>query len=122
MTAVIAAERGRWGELTARNYFEQCGYRCLDERYRCVAGEIDLVVARRDVVVFVEVKVRGRHRRGAPEEAVFPRKLARMRRVARHWLWYRRPVATPICRFDVVAISFATDGSGYRLRHFCDVR
>jgi putative endonuclease len=117
-----AAALGRWGEQTARSYFEQCGYTCLEERFRCVAGEIDLVVSRPGLVVFVEVKVRGRRRLGAPEEAVNRRKLARMYQVARHWLWQRRSAAVPVCRFDVVAVSFSGDGAGYLLRHLRDVR
>lgn len=39
----------------ARDY-QVRGYRLLKERWRGAAGEIDLIVANRDCVVFVEVK------------------------------------------------------------------
>ena len=122
MSGAIAAERGKWGEQTARCYYEHCGYTCLAERYRCPAGEVDLVMARPGLIVFVEVKVRGPRRRGRPEEAVSRYKLTRLRQVARHWLWRHRPSEMPRCRFDVVAIAFEGDGSGFMLRQLADVR
>jgi len=42
-------------EIVERHYTAQ-GYACLARRWRAPAGEIDLVCARGDVLVFVEVK------------------------------------------------------------------
>lgn len=122
MASTVAAQRGRWGEATARCFYEHCGYVCLAERFRCPTGEIDLVMAKPGLVVFVEVKVRGRRRRGEPEEAVGRAKVYRLRQAARYWLWRRRDRDHRRCRFDVVAITFGGDGIGFRLRQLCDVR
>lgn len=48
--AGMAAEDGVLRDYTAK------GYRLLDRRFRGLGGEIDLVLARGDDVIFVEVK------------------------------------------------------------------
>jgi len=112
---------GRWAEQLARGFFENCGFCCLAERYRKPGGEIDLVMRRGSLVVFVEVKARSRVEYGRPEEAVGQRKLTRLRLVARHFLHERQLGAVDL-RFDVVAVESGGEGRGYRLRHFPDVR
>jgi putative endonuclease len=122
MSAHPSAARGRWGEDLARAFLEQCGFVCRAARYRAPGGEIDLVMARGPLLVFVEVKVRGARRRGAPEAAVSPAKLMRLRRAARHYL-YRYPSGEAWeLRFDVVAIDHAGEGRGLVLRHLAGVR
>jgi putative endonuclease len=75
--------------------------------------EIDLVVRRGDLVVFVEVKTRRSRSQGAPEEAVDARKRARLVRGAAAWLREQayRPRRT---RFDVVTCE--PTASGWCLR------
>ncbi len=108
---------GRWAEKMAQVFFEGCGYKCLATRYRKARGEIDLVMQRDRLLVFVEVKARSSNVCGRPEEAVNRRKLSRLRQVARHFLYERRPGAVNI-RFDVVAVEFRGEGRGYQLNHF----
>ena len=49
---------GKEGERIAEQYLKQKGYRLVERNYRCAAGELDLIVLDRRVVVFVEVKTR----------------------------------------------------------------
>ena len=51
--------RGRRAEGLAAWYLRLKGYRVLARRFRSPVGEIDLVVRRRRLLAFVEVKVRG---------------------------------------------------------------
>ena len=53
-----AERRGHFAERTASWCLQLCGYRILARRWRCAAGEIDLIVKRRRQLVFVEVKYR----------------------------------------------------------------
>ncbi len=47
-----------WAENLAALYFFCCGYRIEARRWRCALGEIDLILRRRNILVFVEVKLR----------------------------------------------------------------
>ena len=52
---------GKEGERIAEEYLKKKGYRLVERNYRCAAGELDLIVLDRRVVVFVEVKTRTGH-------------------------------------------------------------
>jgi putative endonuclease len=106
---------GRLGEALARLYYEAEGYRVLATRWRTREGELDLVVRRGRVLVFVEVKTRRGDSCGGPAAAVTPRKLRRLRRVARHYLDGEGAAGADRFRFDVAALSLRRDGCGCRL-------
>ena len=53
-----AEARGRWAEVIALWRYRLSGFRLLATRYRTSVGEIDLVLRRGDLLVFVEVKAR----------------------------------------------------------------
>ena len=100
---------GQEGERAAASYLERSGYRILARNVRVGGVELDLVVERAGVVVFVEVKTRRSRAFGAPEEAVDARKQARIVRGATAWLRQqrRRPRQA---RFDVVTCEPTLDG------------
>jgi putative endonuclease len=114
---------GWYGEEVAANFLTAQGWRVLERNWRCAQGELDLVaLPEPGTVVFVEVKTRSGDAAGPGEEAVTPRKLARLRRLAASWMdehrdgWPpgRRPRAT---RIDVIAVS--TGGRrGRSVTHF----
>lgn len=101
--------RGRWGEDLAERWYRAAGYEVLGRNWRCAAGELDLVVGRGGLVVFVEVKARAHDRFGPPAAAVGFDKQRRIRRSAALWLQARpaadgRPGRVDV-RFDVVSIT-----------------
>jgi hypothetical protein len=57
---------GKEGERLAEVYLKKKGYKLVERNYRCAAGELDLIVLDRRVVVFVEVKTRTGHGFGTP--------------------------------------------------------
>jgi putative endonuclease len=77
---------GKEGEKAAERYLRKKGYRVVERNYRCSAGEVDLIVLDRRVVVFVEVKTRTDHRFGTPLEAVEFRKQQKMIQAAQFFL------------------------------------
>ncbi|MCP4037333.1 MAG: YraN family protein [bacterium] len=93
---------GTEGERRAAAFLERRGYRIEESNVRYDGVEIDLIVRRGSLVVFVEVKTRTSDRYGAPELAVDARKQARMIRAAQTWLRTHRGFARSV-RFDVVA-------------------
>jgi putative endonuclease len=102
---VTAARRalGAAGEAQAAAWYEGHGYAVLHRNWRCREGELDLVVRRGRVLVFVEVKTRRTDRFGIPAEAVTPEKQRRIRTLARRYL-DATDVRAGSLRFDVVSI------------------
>ncbi|MDQ2754189.1 MAG: YraN family protein [Actinomycetota bacterium] len=109
MPASAASRRalGTSGEDTAARWYLDSGFEVVARNWRCGQGELDLVVRRRRLYVFCEVKTRRGDGFGVPAEAVTPAKQARIRRLAARWLAEAalgnapRPAQV---RFDVVAI------------------
>lgn len=93
--------RGAAAEALARAHLERAGLRLVERNYRCPRGEIDLVMADGESLVFVEVRYRSSPRFGSAAESVDARKRARLIAAAGHYLLTR--AADRPCRFDVVA-------------------
>lgn len=73
---------GVQGEVIAREYLKKKGYTILKENFRCPLGEIDLIVSRGNLVVFVEVKSRENEKFGRPIESITTYKANTIRRCA----------------------------------------
>lgn len=100
---------GLLGERAAEEHLRKRGYTVLERNHRFGHREIDLIVARGDLIVFVEVKTRAGPGYGHPLEAITARKRREIERVARRWqARYGRP--EQLYRFDAVAICREPDG------------
>lgn len=98
----LAERGGRRAEVLAAWLLRLKGYRILAERYKTPAGEIDLIVSRRNMVVFVEVKRRSNA--GAAIAAVTSSSRARIARAASLWVSRHPAASTMDHRFDVVLV------------------
>jgi putative endonuclease len=96
---------GQQGEKLAEQYLKRKGYKLVQRNYRCLSGEVDLIVLDRRVIVFVEVKTRTDDRFGTPFEAVEMRKQQKMIRAAQFFL-HEKGLHQREARFDVVGISW----------------
>lgn len=99
---------GKAGEDRAAKFLTKQGYRILERNYRTKNGEIDLIALHQGTVAFIEVKTRTSEAFGAPELAVTAQKQHRMIKAALGYIKYKKLHQVP-CRFDVVAISAATE-------------
>ncbi|MGD0198369.1 MAG: YraN family protein [Solirubrobacteraceae bacterium] len=121
MTANARQALGRAGEQLALEHYKRLGFEVLERNHRTRTGELDLIVADQQTIVFVEVKT-GRAGALDPLVSITARKLERVRRLAREWLttrpasWRRAEV-----RFDVVAIVLDADDRLVALEQFADV-
>jgi putative endonuclease len=106
----------RCGERIAESFLELHGCEVLDRNARVGHGEIDLVARDRDTVVFVEVKFRTGGGRATPLEAVTRKKREDVARAAAGYL-ARRGLLDRMVRFDVIAITYASDGLELHLQH-----
>ena len=121
------ATLGARGEKLARKFLKRQGCKILARNYRCVAGEIDLIVLDKssrptsgaETIVFVEVKTRSSDRYTAPESAVnADNKRRHLEKASRHYLATRNAGGFNV-RFDVVSIVIRP-GEKPEVRHIPD--
>lgn len=79
------------------------GYRTLAKRWKTPVGEIDLVMRRGTLIIFVEVKARGSL--DAAAESVLPRQRKRIIAAAEVWLAAHPEHAGYDMRFDAVLVA-----------------
>jgi putative endonuclease len=105
---------GQRGEDAAVDAYRRRGYRIVARNWRCRIGELDLVVERRGVLVFCEVKSRRGRAFGVGYEAVTRRKQAKLRSLAEAFLQAAgsRPQAI---RFDVASVAVRGERSAVEL-------
>jgi putative endonuclease len=97
-----AFRRGLSAESRAALLLLLKGYRILARRWQSPVGEIDIVALRRRVLVFVEVKARGKLDDAA--EAVTDRQRRRIAAAAEAWLATHPRQAYAEIRFDAVLV------------------
>jgi len=98
-----AEKRGHFAELVALMYLRLKGYRLLAQRFKTPQGEVDLIMRRRDVTAFIEVKARGTRDQGV--EAVTTTQSRRISAAARFWMARDKKSNQNFCRFDIVVVS-----------------
>ena len=97
-------EAGRAGEEAALRVYLERGFNLVARNWRCRLGEIDLVVARGDLIVFCEVKTRRGAGFGGGYEAVTAAKRSKLRRLAEVFL-LESCLADATVRMDVASVS-----------------
>lgn len=111
-------QRGKSAEEKVAVFLRLKGYKILATNYRVPQGEIDLIVSRGGVLVFVEVKSRRGKAYGTPLEAVTSHKVQRLSAAAAIYL-STFPEEERACRFDVVTLGPERNLLGLpKIRHF----
>ncbi len=94
---------GNKGEEVAAQHLVSKGYEIVARNYRYKHAEIDLIVKKGNMLVFVEVKTRRQNNFGAPESFVTAKKAAKVIEGAEYYI-FSIDWLGPI-RFDIVAVS-----------------
>lgn len=97
---------GLAAEQAAERLYERAGARVVARRWRSAAGEIDLIVEKDGLHVFVEVKAARSHAEAA--QALRPKQMARLMKSAEIFAGGLPDGADSAMRFDVVLF----DGQG----------
>lgn len=92
---------GAWGESIAAEYLEERGYIIVARNSRTPHGEIDIIVEKDSLTIFVEVKTRTSSMYGPPEIGVTPRKQEHMLAAAGH---YAQENELDHWQIDVIAV------------------
>ena len=111
-----AKDLGRRGERRAAWFYRLRGYWIVARNERLRRGEIDLVVRRGKVLVFVEVKTRQSLTAGEGYEAVDRAKQLQLVRLAGEYLAKHRHRGE--IRYDVLSLFWT--GMRFVIRHFPD--
>jgi putative endonuclease len=93
--------RGRRFEKQAALFFEQQGYEVVERNWQASHLEIDLIVRKDDLIVFVEVKSSSGMKFGHPVEKVDRRKIINLTKAARQFV-IERDISGCDLRFDIV--------------------
>jgi putative endonuclease len=113
---------GARGEQAALDLYRRRGFTLVARNWRCSIGEVDLVLRRRDLLVFCEVKTRSGSRHGGGFEAVDARKRRKLRALAEVFLLTHGAGASSV-RFDVASVAVlggASRGGDARVELFED--
>ncbi|MBA1271969.1 YraN family protein [Stutzerimonas azotifigens] len=102
---------GRAAEALALTHLKRNGLRLVAQNWLCRSGELDLVMLDGDTVVFVEVRYRRHEAWGGALESVDARKQQKLIKAAQLFLQKETRWAKHPCRFDVIALSAATQPS-----------
>ena len=85
-------------------WYAHRGFEVLDRNWRTRFGELDLIVARADMLAFCEVKTRSSAAFGTGFDAVTYRKQTRLRALAADWLRTNPSESFRSIRFDVASV------------------
>lgn len=110
-------ETGQKGEELAREYLANKGYQILKCNFRTSNSEVDIIAKKDQVIIFVEVKVRGSILYGRPETFVNKEKRRHMKKVARAFIDMVKHSGE--ARFDIISIVNAPFGFT-EITHFED--
>jgi putative endonuclease len=102
------------GEKLAREFLKKRGYKIIETNYRCPRGEIDIVVRKKDCLVFVEVRSKKSLEFGTPEESVTRIKRRHLKNTALHYLQNHRGLPEA-WRIDMVAVELTPEGKASRI-------
>lgn len=105
-------KEGERAEILAEKYLRQRGLKPRTRNYRCKAGEIDLIMAEGETLVFVEVRLRRNARFAGAAESVDGRKQQKLIRAAQHYLLRHGLTDQVVCRFDIIAFDRGLNPQG----------
>lgn len=99
---ITAYQKGVDAEALAEAYFKKAKYKILARRYKTKFGEVDLVLLKDDVVVFVEVK----RRRNLEDSlyAVTSKNRQRVEQAALYFISQHEAYVDAGMRFDVFVV------------------
>lgn len=101
---------GQQGEAFAAEFLIKQGYEIMEQNYRCILGEVDIIAKVHGVLCFVEVKARSTDKE-QPFEAIHQRKQYKLTRLAQYYLKENFGHVDVSARFDVVAVYQMPDGT-----------
>jgi len=104
MTDYNLKQLGNTAENQVCQYLQQQKLELICRNFRCNFGEIDLIMQDKDLLVFVEVRMRTNQDYASALESVTRHKQRKIIRTALFYLQQNNLLNKVNCRFDVVAV------------------
>jgi putative endonuclease len=95
----VGQKRGQFAEFKLRWFLWFKSYRLIAKRWRCAAGEIDLILRRRNRLIFAVVKYR---KHGMTDQILSRRQQQRITKAASLFLAKSPTFTTFDCKFDFI--------------------
>lgn len=104
---------GKAQESKAARYLASQGLRLISRNFSSRYGEIDLIMADSNTLVFVEVRYRRSEQFGSAIDSVTAAKQKKIRLTAAHYLQSHPRLQSSNCRFDVIGLTHAPSGGAH---------
>ena len=111
---------GEEGEHLAEALLQEKGYDVLERNWRNRFGEIDLILTKDEIIVFVEVKSRTSKKFGEAREAITYAKKRRLGYLAESYVQENK-LQDKFIRFDVVTVTWAQEAAEPEIEHLENV-
>jgi putative endonuclease len=99
------AARGKIGEDTVAIYLQEEKFTIVARNFRTRFGEVDIIAQKKDLLAFVEVKLRS-SQRVDPAELILLSKQKKIIMVAKHFLGLQKNQNVTV-RFDVALVEYS---------------
>ncbi|MFA6602696.1 MAG: YraN family protein [Candidatus Shapirobacteria bacterium] len=106
--------KGRVGEIMAKKYLEDLGWKTIDQNFYTRWGEVDLIMDDGEKLVFVEVKYKGGANWGRPEDMIGPHKLRQIKLTAGLFLERHPELKGKFSSFRIDAVCISQEIKHYR--------
>jgi len=110
------SETGTIGESIAKRFLEKKGYKIIEQNFRTKYSEMDLIVNKKDVLVFIEVRTKTNDHFGSPEQTINKNKINRLIRSAQAYIAYKKYQGS--FQIDAICIILNPDGSPQLINHY----
>ena len=97
-------QSGKFGEAIALKYLQKKGYALLHKNYYIQAGELDLIMQKNGIIIFVEVKLRSSKEFGTSAEALNNNKKRKLLRAI--YIYLNTLPAYRFWQLDLIAIDY----------------
>lgn len=113
-------EIGKLGEKVASDYLIKKGYKILERNFQTRFGEIDLIAAKGEKLIFVEVKLKINEDFGTPEEMISLAKISQVEKMANYYVLKNPKIAQkyPIFEIDAICLVLDEEKQIKRLNHY----
>lgn len=108
--------KGKDGEEIAAKFLKEKGYQIIDQNNSTKFGELDLIVNKNNILIFVEVKFKTTEDFGTPEEMIGKSKLAQVKRTAEMYLLTNPDMANKFDKYQIDAVCIVEETG--RISHY----